>query len=132
VPDRSQPRRNRGCDFSFHHGPLDVANDNGMLRTSPRRVSFFRQPLGVPLPPPGATTMPVYVYETIPQSDADLPLTFELRQSMSEPCLTAHPETGKPVRRVLSGGLATFTGNSAGAAPMRGGGGCGSGCGCAS
>jgi predicted nucleic acid-binding Zn ribbon protein len=76
--------------------------------------------------------MPVYVYETIPQSGADLPQTFELRQSMSEPCLTAHPETGAPVRRVLSGGLATFTGNAGGAAPMRGGGGCGSGCGCAS
>jgi predicted nucleic acid-binding Zn ribbon protein len=76
--------------------------------------------------------MPVYVYETIPQSHADLPLTFELRQSMSEPCLTAHPETGTPVRRVLSGGLATFTGSGAGAAPMRGGGGCGSRCGCAS
>lgn len=77
--------------------------------------------------------MPVYVYETIPQSGADRPQTFELRQSMSEPCLTAHPDTGAPVRRVLSGGLATFTGGAAPAAPMRnGGGGCGSACGCAS
>jgi predicted nucleic acid-binding Zn ribbon protein len=76
--------------------------------------------------------MPVYVYETIPQSNTDFPQTFELRQSMSEPCLTAHPDTGAPVRRVLSGGLATFTGAGASTAPMRGGGGCGSGCGCAS
>ncbi len=74
--------------------------------------------------------MPVYVYETIPQSDAQVPHTFELRQSMSEPCLTVHPDTGVPVRRVLSGGLATFTGPAA-ATPMRGGGGCGSACGCA-
>ena len=78
---------------------------------------------------PSQPTMPVYVYETIPQSDAHVPHTFELRQSMSEPCLTAHPDTGVPVRRVLSGGLATFTGPVA-ATPMRGGGGCGSACGC--
>ncbi|WP_411278670.1 FmdB family zinc ribbon protein [Gemmatimonas sp.] len=80
--------------------------------------------------------MPVYVYETIPQSDADFPLTFELRQSMSEARLTAHPDTGVPVRRILSGGLATFTGGAAGASSSRGptfgGGGCGAGCGCAS
>lgn len=80
--------------------------------------------------------MPVYVYETIPQSAADVSQTFELRQSMSEPCLAAHPDSGVPVRRVLSGGLATFTGGTATAAPGRGpaygGGGCGSGCGCAS
>jgi predicted nucleic acid-binding Zn ribbon protein len=75
-------------------------------------------------------TMPVYVCETISQSDAHVPHTFELRQSMSEPCLTVHPDTGVPVRRVLSGGLATFTGPAA-ATPMRGGGGCGSTCGCA-
>ena len=75
--------------------------------------------------------MPVYVYETIPQSDAEQAETFELRQSMSEPGLTTHPETGAPVRRVLSGGLALFTGNAVGAAPMPGGGGCGSSCGCA-
>ena len=73
--------------------------------------------------------MPVYVYETIPQSNTDFPQTFELRQSMSEPCLTAHPDTGAPVRRVLSGGLATFSGTAA-TTPMRGG--CGSRCGCAS
>ena len=78
--------------------------------------------------------MPVYVYETIPPSHAEQSQRFELRQSMSEPGLTVHPDTGAPVRRVLSGGLATFTGNAANAALMvgGGGGGCGSGCGCAS
>lgn len=104
---------------------------HGVQRTPPTRVSFPGLTFGDRLPQPGDSTMPVYVYETIPQSDADLPLMFELRQSMSEPCLTAHPDTGAPVRRVLSGGLATFTGTGVSAAPMRGGGGCGSGCGCA-
>ena len=96
------------------------------------RARIFPQLRRTRSPLPNDPTMPVYVYETISRSDADLPQTFELHQSMSEPCLTVHPDTGAPVRRVLSGGLATFTGHVAGAAPMRGGGGCGSGCGCAS
>ncbi len=58
--------------------------------------------------------MPTYVYETIPTSAAQSPERFEMRQSMSEPALTRHPETGAPVRRVLSGGLATFTGSASG------------------
>lgn len=77
--------------------------------------------------------MPLYVYETIPQSDAEMPQQFELRQSMNEPRLSAHPESGVPVRRVLSGGLTTMT--RSGSAPRgnpSGGMGCGSGCGCVS
>ena len=66
--------------------------------------------------------MPVYASETIPRSDADVPHAFDLRQSMTEPSLTVHPDTGVPVRRVLSGGLTMCTG----------GGGCGSGGGGAS
>ena len=59
----------------------------------------------------------------------------EVRQGMTEAPLTHHPDSGVPVRRVLSGGLATFT--TAGAATGAPGGtpmpmgGCGSGCGCA-
>jgi len=45
--------------------------------------------------------MPTYVYETI----SSPPERFELRQKFDEPALTAHPETGEPVRRVMSGGL---------------------------
>lgn len=78
--------------------------------------------------------MPTYVYETIPDSAEQLPERFELRQSMSEPSLAVHPDTGVPVRRVLSGGLATFT-EGASSAPSRGpagGMGCGAGCACAS
>ena len=49
--------------------------------------------------------MPTYTYETIPQpSDAE-PLRFEVRQSMLDDPLRVHPETGEPVRRVITGGL---------------------------
>jgi predicted nucleic acid-binding Zn ribbon protein len=76
--------------------------------------------------------MPMYVYETVPTSGDETLERFELRQSMSEPSLTTHPETGVPVRRVLSGGLATFTNSAAPQPGPRGGMGCGSGCGCVS
>ena len=78
--------------------------------------------------------MPTYVYETVTASGQD-GARFEVRQGLAEAPLTHHPDSGVPVRRVLSGGLATFTGGAAaGGAP--GGasmpiGGCGSGCGCA-
>lgn len=46
--------------------------------------------------------MPTYVYET---TDASKPLRrFELQQSFAEPTLLTDPETGEPVRRVISGG----------------------------
>ncbi len=45
--------------------------------------------------------MPVYEYETIP-SDSEKPTRFEVVQRMSDPTLTKHPETGEPVRRILS------------------------------
>lgn len=75
--------------------------------------------------------MPIYVYETIPAAAGAAPERFEVRQSMSEAPLTRHPDSGEPVRRVLSGGLVMFTNGQAGdqcgvpgGAP---GGGCGSG-----
>lgn len=78
--------------------------------------------------------MPTYVYETVPEAGAAAE-RFEVRQGMAEGPLTRHPETGVPVRRVVSGGLATFTGGGGerGAVPGGGGGGgggCGAGCGC--
>jgi predicted nucleic acid-binding Zn ribbon protein len=78
--------------------------------------------------------MPTYVYETLPPG-GQAGDRFEVRQGMTEAPLTHHPDSGVPVRRVLSGGLATFT--TAGAATGAPGGtpmpmgGCGSGCGCA-
>jgi predicted nucleic acid-binding Zn ribbon protein len=49
--------------------------------------------------------MPTYVYETIPSSEDEIPERFEVRQSMREAPLTSHPESGRPVRRIISGGL---------------------------
>ena len=73
--------------------------------------------------------MPTYIYETIPQKKGEQPEQFELQHSMKEAALTAHPETGVPVRRLISGGLG-FTGSS----KQEAGGGlshsCGQGCGC--
>lgn len=48
--------------------------------------------------------MATYVYETIPQKTGEKPVRFEVQQSMKEAPLTQHPETGEPVRRVVSGG----------------------------
>lgn len=71
--------------------------------------------------------MPTYIYEVIPESENETPRRFEVRQSMKDAPLTTEPETGRPVRRVITGG----TGLMGGAAPaMPAGGSCGTGCGC--
>jgi len=58
--------------------------------------------------------MPTYIYETI----SPTPERFEVRQGFSDPALTAHPQTGEPVRRVISGGLAVLpNGTSSSDAP---------------
>ncbi|MBH97304.1 MAG: hypothetical protein CMM56_02505 [Rhodospirillaceae bacterium] len=48
--------------------------------------------------------MPTYVYESIPLGD-ELPDRFELVQGMNDEPISSHPETGRPVRRVITGGL---------------------------
>ncbi len=71
--------------------------------------------------------MATYVYETIPAKPGGKSKRFEIRQSMTEPALTNHPETGEPVRRVISGGFGIM-GSGAKApkpAPSCGSGGCG-------
>lgn len=63
------------------------------------------------------SSMPTYVYETI----SPTPERFEVRQGFDDPILTAHPHTGEPVRRVISGGLAVLpNGTSDGAGPESG------------
>jgi predicted nucleic acid-binding Zn ribbon protein len=52
--------------------------------------------------------MPIYVYEVITES-GEAGETFEILQKFSDPPLTAHPETGAPVRRVIQ---APFIGGS--------------------
>lgn len=49
--------------------------------------------------------MPTYVYETIPRAAGEAPRRFEVQQSMRDDPLTTDPETGVPVKRVISGGL---------------------------
>ena len=44
--------------------------------------------------------MPTYVYQVINDDGSDGEI-FEVVQKMTEPALTKHPETGKPVRRVI-------------------------------
>ena len=53
--------------------------------------------------------MATYVYETIPNDGKTQPRRFEVQQKMSEPALTTDPETGLPVRRVISGGSGVVT-----------------------
>jgi predicted nucleic acid-binding Zn ribbon protein len=70
--------------------------------------------------------MPTYVYETLGARKR----RFEVRQSMKDAALTHDPETGEPVRRVISGGYGIMQKGSA-EAPSPGGHSCGGGgCGC--
>ena len=78
--------------------------------------------------------MATYLYETIPSKQGEEPQTFEVQQSMKDAPLTAHPQTGVAVRRVITGGFGFVSkgGSTPAPAPQRpsSGGGCGSGCGC--
>jgi predicted nucleic acid-binding Zn ribbon protein len=47
--------------------------------------------------------MATYIYETIPQKRGQKPRRFEYEQKMTDPPLTKDPETGLPVRRVITG-----------------------------
>jgi predicted nucleic acid-binding Zn ribbon protein len=78
--------------------------------------------------------MATYIYETTnPKKPAR---RFELQQSMKDAPLTEHPETGEPIRRVITGGLGYMgKGNLPKHADMQrqmkpSGGSCGTGCGC--
>jgi hypothetical protein len=78
--------------------------------------------------------MATYVYETIPKHPDELPMRFEVIQSMKDRPLQRHPDTGDPVRRVISGGFGLMgLGAKDVAVPQatRGGGcGCGGACMC--
>jgi predicted nucleic acid-binding Zn ribbon protein len=74
--------------------------------------------------------MPTYLYETIPNNSTEPTQQFEVRQGFAEEPLRAHPDTGVPVRRVISGGLGLMS-KGAGATLPEPGPGCGPGsCGC--
>lgn len=56
--------------------------------------------------------MPTYIYETIPAKAGSKPKRFEIKQSIKDSALKKHPETGEPVRRVISGGIGVITSSS--------------------
>ena len=74
--------------------------------------------------------MATYVYETIPQQPDRPPARFEVVQSMKDAPLTRRPDTGEPVRRIISGGFGLMgLGDKGATRPQvtREGGGCGCG-----
>lgn len=71
--------------------------------------------------------MPIYVYETLPVAGKKT-RRFELKQSMREQPLTHDPETGEPVRRVITGGYGFYGAGAETPAPSPGP--CGQQCGC--
>jgi len=81
--------------------------------------------------------MATYIYETLPARVGEPSRRFEVKQSMNDAPLERDPETGQPVRRVISGGFAPLLGGSdasagACAVPQPPRHGCGPACGCAS
>ncbi len=56
--------------------------------------------------------MATYTYETIPQKKGQKPRQFEVVQKMSDPPLERCPETGVPVRRLITGGSIITRGTS--------------------
>lgn len=74
--------------------------------------------------------MATYIYETIPRQPGDAPKRFEVVQSMKDAPLKQHPDTGEPIRRVISGGYGLIQkagASSPTAAPAAP---CAPGCGC--
>lgn len=74
--------------------------------------------------------MTTYLYEILGTPHGEEPRYFEWRQSMRDPALETHPETGEPVRRVVLGGLGilgTARHKAAEARPSGGGHCCGGG-----
>ncbi|NNJ84036.1 MAG: zinc ribbon domain-containing protein [Gammaproteobacteria bacterium] len=76
--------------------------------------------------------MPTYVYETIPEDPSTEPRRFELEQRMADEPLSTDPETGLPVRRVISGGVGLLAGIAGGGPTYQPSMGscCSGGCGC--
>ena len=56
--------------------------------------------------------MPTYVYETIPAKKGTSPKRYELKQSIKDAAFTKHPETGEPIKRIISGGIGVLTSSS--------------------
>ena len=76
--------------------------------------------------------MATYLYETIPRRAGAEPRRFEVVQSMKDAPLTHDPETGEPVRRVISGGFGLMekAGRKRSATPAPAAAPCAPGCAC--
>lgn len=74
--------------------------------------------------------MATYVYETIPRQPGETPRRFEVVQSMKDAALTHDPETGAPVRRVISGGYGLMAKAGPASAPAAAPVPCAAGCAC--
>ncbi len=53
--------------------------------------------------------MATYVYETIPEKSDEKPRRFEVQQKMTDPPLTHDPDSGLPVKRIITGGSGIVT-----------------------
>lgn len=73
--------------------------------------------------------MATYEYETIPPA-GEIPRRFELVQSMKDAPLAKHPDTGEPVRRVISGGYGFMGAADRSATPVPAAAPCAPGCAC--
>jgi hypothetical protein len=72
--------------------------------------------------------MNTYVYASIPEKEGQEPEYFEFQPDPKDAALTTHPQTGKPIRRVVIGGygaLGVRTPAPAPDKPAKGGCGCG-------
>lgn len=74
--------------------------------------------------------MTTYVYETIPQIPGIEPRRFEVRQSMNDAPLKTAPDTGEPVRRIISGGFGFVAQKTSGASATPTASACGPQCAC--
>ena len=75
--------------------------------------------------------MATYVYETITDRADEAPKRFEVQQSMKDAPLTHDPDSGLPVRRIITGGYGFVSAaRDSGIGPPPTAGGCGAGCGC--
>ena len=53
--------------------------------------------------------MATYVYETIPDNTDEKPRRFEVQQKMTDEPLAHDPESGLPVKRIITGGSGIVT-----------------------
>ncbi len=58
--------------------------------------------------------MPTYQYIA---ADGPADEVFELRQGISDPPFDSHPDTGRPIRRVITGGLGPLVAKRAAVPP---------------